>query len=170
MESDMDTLLLMLLPLLPFAGMYLLARKVFGPRILHTIFRVIRGPMVDLGKFVLAEGRHGNGHRVANKSRAAKAHRRFPLGRSILIYLLITTAYVSLKLGLAMRTPMDWAVSLLAYLMAGLALNRLVLARMVWHDVYNTLSAVARAKLVAMLAWPLAYPLLFAQIIIVRYL
>lgn len=166
----MEMLVLAALALLPFAAIYFLTRRLIGQRALNALLRAIKGPCADLGKLVPAEVRRGNGHHVANKSRARGRLRRFPLGRSILIYLAVLAGYIGLKVALLGHAPMNWPMAILAYLVAGLALNRFVLTQVVWHDVYNTLSAVAKAKLVAVLGWPLSYPLLFAQFIIVRHL
>ena len=57
------------------------------------------------------------------------------------------------------------------YLAIGVALNRLVLRRLIeWHPMHNTLSNVANAKLGAVLFWPLSYLVLFISLAINRLL
>jgi hypothetical protein len=57
------------------------------------------------------------------------------------------------------------------YLACGVVLNRIVLRGLIdWHPVYNTLGNVSKAKVHMLLSWPLAYPRLFVQILIDRYL
>ena len=55
------------------------------------------------------------------------------------------------------------------YLIAGFGLNRGVLTRIHWHHYTVTLSTVAWAKLRALVTWPIAYPVLFFQILVARY-
>lgn len=58
-----------------------------------------------------------------------------------------------------------------AYLAIGVALNRLVLRRLVeWHPMHNTLGNVANAKLGAVLFWPLSYLFLFVSLAINKLL
>lgn len=59
----------------------------------------------------------------------------------------------------------------LVYLAIGVALNHLVLKRLIeWHPMYNTLSNVANAKLSAVLFWPFSYLVLFVQLVIAKLL
>ncbi|MFC2292264.1 MAG: hypothetical protein ACFNLD_03380 [Kingella oralis] len=59
----------------------------------------------------------------------------------------------------------------LLYLVIGVALNRLVLRRLVeWHPMHNTLGEVANAKLSSVLFWPLSYLFLFCSLAIDKLL
>ncbi|EMI47530.1 hypothetical protein C405_21009 [Stenotrophomonas maltophilia AU12-09] len=59
----------------------------------------------------------------------------------------------------------------LMYLVAGCALNRVVLRRLVeFHPLYNTLGVVAKTKLVYVLFWPFAYAYLLVMLLIDRVL
>lgn len=59
----------------------------------------------------------------------------------------------------------------IAYLAFGFVLNRQVLRALVeWHPAYNTIQNVARGKLRALLLWPVAYPMLFFKLGVIKHL
>ena len=59
----------------------------------------------------------------------------------------------------------------LTYPSLGIALNRMVLRRLiVWHPMRNTLHNVSTAKLGMALLWPIRYPVLFFQLLVDKHL
>ena len=66
---------------------------------------------------------------------------------------------------------MGGGVMVLLYLVIGVALNRLVLRRLIeWHPMHNTIGEVANAKLSSVLFWPLSYLFLFCSLAINKLL
>lgn len=90
-------------------------------------------------------------------------HSSYPVGQFVLAYLL---AWVALLVSAAAEP----AFGLIMYPVCGLALNRFILSRIVWHKVYDTVGQVARAKLGAFLLWPVAYPRFFFLLMAAKYL
>ena len=94
-----------------------------------------------------------------------------PMSRALLLYLACLLGFM---LVLMLRAGVDWLsnwVPILAYLGAGIFLNRTVLRSLIaWHPVYNTLQNVASAKFRQMLLWPFSYPALFIQLGVAKHL
>jgi uncharacterized membrane protein len=60
---------------------------------------------------------------------------------------------------------------LLTYFICGFVMNRVVLRGLIeWHPVYNTIENVSRSKLRYIFFWPIAYPILFFQLAVVKHL
>ncbi len=59
---------------------------------------------------------------------------------------------------------------IVVHLYAGYRLNRCILSRVKWHPQKNTLHNIAVVKLNTLIFWPLAYPIFFFQLWVVRYL
>jgi uncharacterized membrane protein len=59
----------------------------------------------------------------------------------------------------------------LTYFICGFVMNRVVLRGLIeWHPVYNTLYNVSRSKLKYLIFWPIAYPILFFRLAVVKHL
>jgi len=56
------------------------------------------------------------------------------------------------------------------HLAAGYCLNRYLLQRMEWNPNFTTLAVVAKAKLLALVFWPVIYAVLIFQLLVARYL
>ena len=154
----------------PLLACILLVRKFVGAGIFGLLFRMLRGARTSLGQFVQAEGREGNGSRARPKGKGRRGLHYFPLGRSTAIYLLVLAVYLPVKAALFSAEPSHWVALAVIHLLAGFVLSQLVLSKVIWHDIYNTLSALAKAKFIALVGWPLTYPALFIQYFVVRYL
>lgn len=86
-------------------------------------------------------------------------------------YAILFYAAGCLLMYLAYVLGMGGGVMVLLYLAIGVALNRLVLRRLVeWHPMHNTLGEVANAKLSSVLFWPLSYLFLFCSLAINKLL
>ena len=170
----MDTIVLMLLPLFPFVAIYFLAQKVFGARLVHLLIRVflrvLKGFPLNLSEYIQAEENGGHKGGKGGHGKPRRGLRYFPLRRSIVVYLVVLAMYLPFKFVLFSHDPTPWVAFLVVHLVAGLVLSHAVLKHVVWHDVYNTLSGVSKAKLFALMGWPLTYPILFLQFMAVRYL
>ena len=94
-----------------------------------------------------------------------------PMSRALLLYLACLVGFVLL---LMLHMGVTWVPKLailVAYLGAGIFLNRTVLRSLIaWHPVYNTLQNVASAKFRQMLLWPFSYPALFIQLGVAKHL
>ena len=94
-----------------------------------------------------------------------------PMSRALLLYLACLLGFM---LVLMLRAGVDWLsswVPIVAYLGAGIFLNRTVLRALIeWHPVYNTIENVARSKFRQMLLWPFSYPALFIQLGVAKHL
>jgi hypothetical protein len=88
-----------------------------------------------------------------------------------LIYLGCLLGMVGLALVAIRVSWMPGWIAFVVYGAIGVFLNRRVLRRLIhWHPVYNTISNVSGGKLQMLLAWPLAYPLLFFRLGVMKYL
>jgi len=62
-------------------------------------------------------------------------------------------------------------IAVVAYLGAGVALNRGVFRRLVeWHPVWATIDNISSSKLRMLLFWPVNYPVLFMKLGVQKYL
>lgn len=62
------------------------------------------------------------------------------------------------------------SVLVLTYVGLGIALNRIVLRRLiVWHPMQSTLRNVSMAKLGMALLWPVRYPMLFFHLLVDKH-
>lgn len=69
------------------------------------------------------------------------------------------------------QSGVSWWLFFIGYLVIGVALNHLILKRIVeWHPMYNTIDNVASAKLKAVLFWPISYLFLLISITINKVL
>ena len=56
------------------------------------------------------------------------------------------------------------------YLVIGFLMNRLVLRRLIgWHPVHATVGNISTEKFVSLIFWPMKYPLLFFQLLIIKH-
>ena len=96
----------------------------------------------------------------------------FPLARSVVIYFVVLIAWIILKVALFVTYSGMGSLPIFAviHLTCGFVLNRTVLSQVIWHNHYNTLARVSRIKLLALILWPVTYPVLFFQFMTVRYL
>ena len=62
-------------------------------------------------------------------------------------------------------------IALVLYLSVGFVMNRVVLRGLIeWHPAYNTIENVSKGKLGLLLGWPVAYPVLFFKLLVVKHL
>lgn len=62
-------------------------------------------------------------------------------------------------------------LSIIAYIVCGIYLNRIVLRRIIdWHPIYNTVENVYKGKLYMMFLWPISYPILFIKLAVDKFL
>jgi hypothetical protein len=86
------------------------------------------------------------------------------LGKAFIIYL-INVGVVSLLIFLASIADFFGGVSIVAYFIAGLVMNRIVLRNLIeFHPMYNTLQYVFQTKVRAMIFWPIQYLVLITKI------
>jgi hypothetical protein len=77
---------------------------------------------------------------------------------------------VLIKLALAVQW-FSGLIPFVAYIVFGIGLNRVVLRALVyWHPVNATIDNVSGSKLRAMIFWPLAYPVLFFKLGVMKHL
>jgi hypothetical protein len=102
------------------------------------------------------------------------------LGKGIGIYIALLVGWIFLSplfIVVAGSIGNDTSVKvaiiffLLTYFICGFVMNRVVLRGLIeWHPVYNTIENVSRSKLRYIFFWPIAYPILFFQLAVVKHL
>ena len=107
--------------------------------------------------------RRHHGRRSGQSHRQARSSRGYPLGRFACYYFVASGAVLVTMLILP-------PLAIIGYFVAGFCLNRCVLSQMQWHCYTTTLADVARAKLVMLVTWPVAYASLFLQIALAQWL
>jgi hypothetical protein len=105
---------------------------------------------------------------------------KMTLGKGIGIYmaLLVGWPFLSALVGVVASLGNATSASkvamiffLLTYFICGFVMNRVVLRGLIeWHPVYNTIENVSRSKLRYIFFWPIAYPILFFQLAVVKHL
>ena len=87
------------------------------------------------------------------------------------LYLLCLAGLVAIKVATFSVSFVTGAIACtIAHFLLAIVLARFILRDIQWHQQHSTLASVAGAKWGAIVAWPIAYPILFAQIAVVRYL
>lgn len=94
----------------------------------------------------------------------------FSLRKAFGLYALFLLLICLLMTVISKTTWFPGIIGVVAYLAFGFMLNRLVLRRLGWHPLYNTLYNVSREKLSAFLFWPLWYPVLFFRLFVNKVL
>ncbi len=94
---------------------------------------------------------------------AYKLRRLGLISRFILAYLLGLS-------GLALSINLVQEIAIILYFVIGYMLNRYILSKLEWHLLYSTLSNVSIAKLTSFVFWPIVYPIIIFQLLVVRYL
>lgn len=104
--------------------------------------------------------RYGRGTRELN-----------PIGKFASLYgLLLALSLAGKAFVFASRLEPVWLYLAAIHLSAGYTLNRYILTRVQWNPNFSTVSTLARAKVLTLLLWPVAYAILLCQLLIVRYL
>lgn len=71
------------------------------------------------------------------------------------------------------EAPLDPGAKVIGFVIThlggGLAMNRYVLPRVVWHHDHNTIAEIAKVKSRLLLFWQVMYPYFFSQLARVRY-
>ena len=87
----------------------------------------------------------------------------YPLGRFVVAYCGILTFVL-------MAFAVNPGSGLVAYFLAGYALNHFILSHLEWNNFEFSLGDIAKVKLLAIFAWPIMYPPFIVQLAITRYL
>jgi hypothetical protein len=94
-----------------------------------------------------------------------------PLGRFFLLYLYALVATVAAKL---LFFQLDIWIGIvgwvITHLYAGYRLNRAILPYFDWNPMTNAIGPIARAKLSALVFWPVTYAVFIVQLWAIRYL
>jgi len=93
----------------------------------------------------------------------AVKHSTYPIGQFVL-------AYVVAGAGLLLSSAVDPGFAILMYPVCGFGLNRFILSRIIWHEIYDTVGQVSRVKIRAFLLWPVEYPRFFFHLATAKYL
>lgn len=96
----------------------------------------------------------------------------YPLGKFCGFYLLVLAISILMKM-MFIEAPLDPGAKVIGFVIThlggGLAMNRYVLHRVVWHHDYNTVADIAKLKTSLLLFWQVMYPFFFLQLALVRY-
>ncbi len=98
------------------------------------------------------------------------------LGRALLIYsgcLLIFVFLIRIEFLVRDDFRLSWLViaSACVYFALGFTLSRAVLRHIItWHPLWNTVSNVASTKFNLFVLWPILYPVLFLELLVMKIL
>lgn len=92
---------------------------------------------------------------------------RKPLG-----LILALGTYISCIFGflLTMAIGFPFIIKLVSYFIFGIILNRIVLRKLEFHHMHNTIGEIAEVKLTALFLWPIYYVILIFFLMINRFL
>jgi hypothetical protein len=101
---------------------------------------------------------------MGDQAATAGAGQTITLGKAFIIYL-INVAVISLMIFLTNFADFFVGVAIVAYFIAGIVMNRLVLRNLIeFHPMYNTLQNVFQTKVRALVFWPIQYLVLIIKI------
>jgi hypothetical protein len=95
----------------------------------------------------------------------------YPIGKFVAVYLAaVVLSFAAKAWVICNAIEPVWFNVIAIHLCAGIALTRYILSRVAWNPNFSNLSVVARAKVLAVLFWPLTYLVFIVQLLIARYL
>jgi len=125
---------------------------------------------MSIGNHLNARSGRRSGRGRKNRT-GKRQYRPLPIWNWIGLYLALFILSLTSKVALfSLDTGWSIALSVLIHLLCGYILNVVVLRNIGFHHVYSTLRNVAVTKFVAFVLWPLTYPVIFVQLLVVRYL
>jgi len=79
----------------------------------------------------------------------------------------IVVFFLSISIANVLNAPI---ISIAVYFAIGFTLNRIILRRLSWHPLYNTISGVSKAKLGSFFLWPISYLILLFHLTVNKIL
>jgi hypothetical protein len=93
------------------------------------------------------------------------------VGKGIGIYAALLVGLIVLRMLAGFVSESPGVIAFFAYFVFGFVMNRVVLRGLIeWHPVHKTIENVYSTKLRFLIFWPIAYPVLFFKLGVIKHL